>query len=51
MNISSKCFHNFVSLKSLRPQVTKKGKVIENTVVGISIAKLYSRNDDSEDPR
>ena len=45
-----KVFSQFCSLRSLRPQVTKKGKIIENTMVGISIAKLYPWNHDSEDP-
>ena len=33
-----KVFSHFCSLKSLRPQVGRKGKIIENTMVGISIA-------------
>lgn len=41
-----KVFSQFCSLKSL----TKKGKIIENTMVGISITKRYPRNYDSEDP-
>ena len=44
-----KVFSQFCSLKSLRPQVTREGKIIENTVVGISnanyIPELYHGRD------